>query len=72
MFQGTTALAFEVLALESSAQHKARSEFEAMGGFWAGMSATVRNPGLYSDFIYAQIKAGDLRDCASDILRLLI
>jgi len=61
MFQGTIALAFEVLALESSAQHKARTEYEAMGGFWSGMSATVRNPGLYSDFIYAQIKAGDLQ-----------
>jgi transformation/transcription domain-associated protein len=61
MFQGTTVLAFEVLALESSVQHKARTEYEAMGGFWAGISPTIRNPGLYSDFIYAQIKAGDLQ-----------
>ena len=59
MFQGTTPLAFEVLALESPAQHKARSEYEAMGGFWAGMSPKIRNPGLYSDFIYAQTKASD-------------
>jgi transformation/transcription domain-associated protein len=60
-FQGTTALAFEVLALESPAQHRARTEHEAMGGFWAGMSPTIRNAGLYSDFIYAQIKAGGLQ-----------
>lgn len=31
MFQGTTALAFEALD-----QHKARTEYEAMGGFWNG------------------------------------
>lgn len=70
MFQGTTALAFEVLALESSAQHKARTEYETMGGFWAGMSPTVHNPGLYSDFIYAQIKVRDLQSHASGILFL--
>lgn len=54
--QGTTTHAFEVLSLESPAQHKARTEHEAMGGIWAGMVPTIRNPGVYSDFTHAQIK----------------
>jgi len=54
--QGTTVHAFEVLALECSPQHKARTDSEAMGGVWAGMAPTIKNPGMYSDFIHAQIK----------------
>lgn len=54
--QGTTTHAFEVLSLESPTQHKARTEYEAMGGIWAGMAPTMRNPGVYSDFTHAQIK----------------
>jgi transformation/transcription domain-associated protein len=54
--QGTTTHAFEVLSLESPTQHKARTEYEAMGGIWAGMAPTIRNPGVYSDFTHAQIK----------------
>jgi transformation/transcription domain-associated protein len=49
--------AIEVLALESPAQRKARTDFEAMGGIWAGMSPTVKNAGAYSEFIHSQIKA---------------
>jgi transformation/transcription domain-associated protein len=54
--QGSASCALEVLALESSAQNKARSDFEAMGGIWAGAADTIKNPGLYGDFIQAQIK----------------
>jgi len=55
--QGTTLPALEVLALECSPQHTARTDYEAMGGVWAGMCSGLRNPGMYSDFIHAQIKA---------------
>ena len=54
--QGTTTHAFEVLSLESPAQHKARTEYESMGGIWAGIAPTIRNSGVYSDFTHAQIK----------------
>ncbi|KAF8974524.1 hypothetical protein BDZ97DRAFT_2053099 [Flammula alnicola] len=54
--QGSTSYAFEVLGLESPAQHKTRVDFEAMGGIWAGVAPSIRNTGLYSDFIQAQIK----------------
>ncbi|KAG2013625.1 atypical/PIKK/TRRAP protein kinase [Coprinopsis cinerea AmutBmut pab1-1] len=54
--QGTIAPAFEMLAQESSAQHKARTDFEAMGGIWAGMAPTIKNPTIYNDLIQAQIK----------------
>jgi transformation/transcription domain-associated protein len=54
--QATMAPALEVLRLESPAQHSARVDYEAMGGFWAGMAPTIKNPHAYSDFINAQIK----------------
>lgn len=54
--QNTTSSAFELLALESSAQLKAKNDYEAMGGIWAGMADTIRNPSLYSDLIQAQIR----------------
>ncbi|THH10763.1 hypothetical protein EW146_g8270 [Bondarzewia mesenterica] len=54
--QATLPLNFEVLALEAPAQKKAREDFEAMGGFWAGMSPTIRNVQAYTDFINSQIK----------------
>ncbi|KAI0068843.1 FAT-domain-containing protein [Artomyces pyxidatus] len=54
--QATLPLNFEVLALEAPAQKKAREDVEAMGGFWAGMSSTIKNPQAYTDFINAQIK----------------
>ncbi len=54
--QVTIAPAFEVLCLEAPAQKKAREEFEAAGGFWAGMAPTITNPGSYGDFVNAQIK----------------
>lgn len=71
--QGTTPHVFEVLALESPVQHKAREDLEAMGGFWAGVSPSIRNQGLYSDFIQAQIKvllSHLYQDCCSSILLL--
>jgi transformation/transcription domain-associated protein len=49
--------ATDVLALESPAQHKARTDYEAMGEVWSGMSSTVKNAGAYSEFIHSQIKA---------------
>ena len=52
----TTPQIFEVLALESPVQNKARTECEATGGIWAGMSPSIKNSGIYSDFIQAQIK----------------
>lgn len=54
--QTTMVHAFEVLALESPAQHKARVDYEAMGGIWAGMAPSIKNAPAYSDFIHAQIK----------------
>ncbi|KAI0921097.1 hypothetical protein AcW2_006184 [Taiwanofungus camphoratus] len=54
--QATLQLNFSILALESSAQKKAREDFEAMGGVWAGMSPTIKNPQTYADFVSAQIK----------------
>ncbi|KAJ3510077.1 hypothetical protein NLJ89_g4881 [Agrocybe chaxingu] len=79
--QGTTVHAFEVLGLESPAQNKARTEAEAMGGVWAGMSLTIKNPSIYSDFIQGQIKtlsylayvmrfSGDLADSYGETLVL--
>jgi transformation/transcription domain-associated protein len=54
--QATLPLNFEVLALESPAQKQAREDFEAMGGYWAGMAPSVRNVHAYADFVNAQIK----------------
>lgn len=54
--QTITSQAFATLALESPAQSKARVDYEAMGGTWAGMSPTIKNPSIYSDFIQGQIK----------------
>lgn len=54
--QSSIPYATEVLALESPAQHKARVDFEAMGGIWSGMSPIVKNAGAYSEFIHSQIK----------------
>lgn len=54
--QQTLPMNFDVLSIESPAQKKAREDYEAMGGFWAGMAPTVRNSQAYTDFISAQIK----------------
>lgn len=53
----TISLAFNVLDLECPAQYKARTDYEAMGSVWVGMSPTIRNAVVYTDFIYAQVKA---------------
>ena|SRR5882762_5461290 len=58
--QCTTSQAFAALALESPAQNKVRTDYEAMGGAWAGMAPTIRNPFIYSDFIHGQIKVTTL------------
>jgi len=55
--QTTLPLNFEVLALESPAQKRAREDFEAMGGYWAGIAPTITNTHAYADFVTAQIKA---------------
>lgn len=49
-------LNFEILALESPAQRKAREDCEAMGLYWGWMTPTTKNPQAYTDFIAAQIK----------------
>lgn len=56
VIQSNLPLNLEVLSLEAPAQKKAREDYEAMGGFWAGMVPTIRNPQAYTDFIIAQIK----------------
>jgi transformation/transcription domain-associated protein len=45
-----------VLALESTAQKKARDDFEAQGEFWVGIAPTIKNVHAYTDFIASQIK----------------
>ncbi|KAI9508927.1 FAT domain-containing protein, partial [Russula earlei] len=56
LIQNSLSLHFEVLAIEAPAQKKAREDYEAMGGFWSGMSGTIRNAQAYSDLILAQVK----------------
>jgi transformation/transcription domain-associated protein len=56
----TLPLSFEILALESPVQKKTREDFEAMGGFWAGMAPNIKNPHTYVDFIAAQVKVRSL------------
>lgn len=56
LIQTTLGLNFEVLALESPAQRKAREDYEAMGSYWTGMAPTIKNPSAYADFVNAQIK----------------
>jgi len=56
----TTPHAFSVLALESPIQQQDRTDHEAMGGIWAGMSPSMKNPAVYSDFIQAQIKVSKI------------
>ncbi|KAI5124824.1 hypothetical protein M0805_005454 [Coniferiporia weirii] len=46
----------EAAALESPIQKKAREDYEAMGGIWAGEAPNMRNHKLYADFVVAQIK----------------
>ncbi|EMD40733.1 hypothetical protein CERSUDRAFT_111311 [Gelatoporia subvermispora B] len=56
VLQSTLPLTFEFVSLESPAQRKAREDYEAMGGFWAGMAPTVKNIQPYTDLIVAQTK----------------
>lgn len=58
LIQNSLPLHFEVLAVEAPAQKKARENYEAMGGFWSGMSETIPNAQAYSDLILAQVKVG--------------
>ncbi|KAI9063246.1 atypical/PIKK/TRRAP protein kinase [Trametes sanguinea] len=52
----------EFIAIQAPAQQKAREDYEAMGGFWAGMAPTIKNPQVYTDYILAQLK------CASSLV----
>lgn len=54
--QNTMPPALDLLGLESSAQKRAREDYEAMGGVWAGASHTIKNIHAYSEFISAQVK----------------
>ncbi|EJF61235.1 atypical/PIKK/TRRAP protein kinase [Dichomitus squalens LYAD-421 SS1] len=46
----------EYSELQPPAQQKAREDFEAMGGIWAGLAPTVKNVTIYSDYIISQIR----------------
>lgn len=63
LIQNSLPLHFEVLAVEAPAQKKAREDYEAMGGFWSGMSETIPNAQAYSDLILAQVKVGSFSYC---------
>ena len=47
-----------MVILEAPVQKKAREDFEAMGGIWAGTASSIKNPMIYADCIGAQIKVG--------------
>jgi hypothetical protein len=49
-------LHFETMSVQSPAQRKAREDYEAMGGYWAGVAPTVPNMSAYADLILAQVK----------------
>ena len=69
LIQNSLPLHFEVLAVEAPAQKKARVDYEAMGGFWSGMSESIRNAQAYSDLILAQVKVSSSL-CVADNLIL--
>lgn len=46
----------EFSELQPPAQRKAREDFEAMGGIWSGLSPTIRNISIYTDYIACQIR----------------
>ena len=52
----------EFVEVQAPAQQKAREDFEAMGGYWAGMAPTIKNSQVYLDYILAQLK------CASSLV----
>ncbi|KAL6299677.1 atypical/PIKK/TRRAP protein kinase [Sparassis latifolia] len=54
--QATLPMCFNFVAIESSAQKRAREDFEAMGNFWTGMAPTIKNSVTYTDYISAEIK----------------
>jgi transformation/transcription domain-associated protein len=54
--QASLPLYFEVLAVESPAQKKAREDYEAMGNYWTGMASTILNTSAYTEFHNAQTK----------------
>ncbi|KAG5637374.1 hypothetical protein H0H81_004799 [Sphagnurus paluster] len=54
--QTTIVPAFEVLALQSPAQRKAREDCEAMEHIWSGMAPTIKNDSAYAEFIHCQVK----------------
>ncbi|KAJ7179098.1 FAT domain-containing protein [Mycena filopes] len=48
--------AFALVEQQAPAQQQSRENYEAMGGFWSGMSPDIQNPGAYADFLSAQSK----------------
>lgn len=46
----------EYSELQPPAQQKAREDYEAMGNVWAGMSPTIKNTQLYTDYIISQVR----------------
>lgn len=55
-------LHLEVIMVQSSAQRKAREDYEAMGSFWSGVAPTVKNLPIYTDLIIAQVKVSIYSD----------
>lgn len=45
-----------MVELESPVQKKAREDYEAMGGVWAGEAPSVKNHRQYEDLICVQSK----------------
>lgn len=45
-----------VMCIEAPVQHKAKTEYEATGGHWAGMAPGFKNPSIYVDFTAMQVK----------------
>ena len=45
-----------VMCIEAPVQHKAKTEYEASGGHWAGMASGFKNPSMYVDFTSMQVK----------------
>lgn len=56
ILQETGAAAANVIGLDAPAQKEARENFEAMGGVWAGVAPGIKNVGMFSDLLNAQIR----------------
>lgn len=44
------------MSVESPVQRRAKAEYEATGGHWAGMASGFKNPSIFIDFTSTQVK----------------